>query len=347
MGNTDRVALEMSQRTRTSFIAIGIASLIVLVFGGIYLYLTIDSVTTEYRSRAELLSWVFADQASFDLGRGNMNELDLLSGPLAFGNVLYAQVIRGTELLAGKSLLESPLPEVSYPNGIWKVSSIKIDGKSIWDICRDIGTGDDTFVRMGLAIAPLQSTIRLQVLLVLGFGLAFIALVALATTLLTRRSQETAHETHSAVLGDASVSGAESVMKQRSGVTVSTEPVEDSANGTEQAPSEVNHAPTASTNTAIHVGDLMIDDGSKRVELNGDAIELSPKEFDLLLLLAQEPGRVYSNQEILDHVWSDSHMATAQDVKQYIYFVRQKLEEDPKKPSLIVTVRGFGYKLQI
>jgi DNA-binding response OmpR family regulator len=337
----------MSQRTRILLLWVGIASGIAIIFGSTYLFLTADSVTTEYRSRAELLSWVFADQVSFELNRGDMSELDLLSGPLAFGNVLYAQVLRESDVIAGKSLLEESLPPTQFPSGIWEIERITIDNKSLWDIRRGIASSNSTFIRMGLSLAPIQSTIRLQVLLVLGFGLAFVALVALAATFLTRRATDASIDTHSTVFGDATLSGAKSMMSQDSGSSFSTAPVGDSGNGIEQTthePLATNQSPKV--NNVITVGELMIDDGSKRVELSGEEIELSPKEFDLLFLLAQEPGKVYSNKDILDHVWSDSHMATAQDVKQYIYFVRQKLEEDPKKPNFIVTVRGFGYKLQ-
>ncbi len=90
----------------------------------------------------------------------------------------------------------------------------------------------------------------------------------------------------------------------------------------------------------------MIDEAGKRVALKGQPVELSPKEFQVLCVLASEPGRVFSSQEILERAWPDNSLASDQDVKQYIYFLRQKLEDDPKHPKRIVTVRGFGYKLE-
>jgi len=92
---------------------------------------------------------------------------------------------------------------------------------------------------------------------------------------------------------------------------------------------------------------LVVDNAGKRVFLNGTEVKLSPKEYELVRLLASEPGRVFSNEEILQAVWTGRHWATAQDVKQYIYFVRKKLEADPENPQFIVTVRGFGYKLKL
>lgn len=97
----------------------------------------------------------------------------------------------------------------------------------------------------------------------------------------------------------------------------------------------------------LEVGPLMIDDERKEVTLEGCTIELSPKEYELLLLLASKPGRVFSQEEILQHVWADSAYASAEDVKKYIYLLRNKIEKDPENPQIIVTVRGFGYKLNV
>lgn len=90
---------------------------------------------------------------------------------------------------------------------------------------------------------------------------------------------------------------------------------------------------------------LALDEPQKRILLRGEEVELSPREFELLKLLASEPGRVFSNREILEAVWQGRGFATSKDVKQYVYLLRRKLEEDPKHPRLILTVRGFGYKL--
>lgn len=90
---------------------------------------------------------------------------------------------------------------------------------------------------------------------------------------------------------------------------------------------------------------LALDEAAKQVLLRGTPVELSPHEFELLRLLASAPGRVFSNREILEAVWKGEGFATAKDVKQYVYLLRRRLEEDPQHPRLIVTVRGFGYKL--
>ena len=96
----------------------------------------------------------------------------------------------------------------------------------------------------------------------------------------------------------------------------------------------------------IEVGPLRIDPERKEVAIGGMPIRLTPKQFSLLLLLASEPGRVFSEEEILDAVWPDSPYADSKDIKQYVYLLRRRLgEAHPEGRSLIVTVAGFGYRL--
>lgn len=90
---------------------------------------------------------------------------------------------------------------------------------------------------------------------------------------------------------------------------------------------------------------LTIDEASKEVWVQGRRVLLSPKEYSLLKLLASEPGRVFSNEEILSRLWPNSPYASAQDVHKYVYLLRKRVEEDPAQPKLVLTVRGFGYRL--
>lgn len=102
-----------------------------------------------------------------------------------------------------------------------------------------------------------------------------------------------------------------------------------------------------STSVHMEVGPLRIDDEKKEVTVDGRLIELSPKEYDLLLFLASKPGRVFSQDEILQNVWAGSTYAGAEDVKKYIYLLRNKIEKNPEDPQIVVTARGFGYKLNV
>jgi len=95
------------------------------------------------------------------------------------------------------------------------------------------------------------------------------------------------------------------------------------------------------------VRELRIDDLRKEVRIGERSVRLSPKEYRLLKLLHASAGRVLSCDEILKSLWRRSSYATRQDVQKYVYLLRKKLEEDPKDPKLIVTVRGFGYRLAV
>jgi len=91
---------------------------------------------------------------------------------------------------------------------------------------------------------------------------------------------------------------------------------------------------------------ILIDDIRKEVRLGDRTVTLSPKEYQLLRLLHSTPGRVFSSGEILKALWRRPRSyATRQDVQKYVYLLRKKLEEDPKNPVLVLTVRGFGYRL--
>lgn len=96
----------------------------------------------------------------------------------------------------------------------------------------------------------------------------------------------------------------------------------------------------------LSVGRLRIDDSTKVVTIDDREANLSPKEYDLLRLLASSPGKVFSHEEIIHEVWQDKPFVTAKDVIKYINLLRNKVELDSEKPELIVNVRGFGYKLK-
>ncbi len=96
--------------------------------------------------------------------------------------------------------------------------------------------------------------------------------------------------------------------------------------------------------TVVEVGEVHIDDATKRVTVRGKSIKLSPKEYELLRLLASEPGKVFSHDEIIEKIWENKPFVSAKDVIKYVNLLRQKVERRPKQPALIVNVRGFGYK---
>lgn len=99
------------------------------------------------------------------------------------------------------------------------------------------------------------------------------------------------------------------------------------------------------TNQLLVLGDLEIDSGAHTVICAGRRVDLSPREFDLLLLLATQPEKVFSIEDILAQVWGAEFVGQPQVVYVHIRWLRQKLESDPDHPGRILTVRGVGYKL--
>jgi two-component system KDP operon response regulator KdpE len=92
-------------------------------------------------------------------------------------------------------------------------------------------------------------------------------------------------------------------------------------------------------------GHLAIDLTARRVTLAGRPVHLTPTEFRLLAALAEEPSRPLSPETLLARVWGDSYADDVENVKRYIYYLRQKIEADPEHPELILNERGFGYYL--
>jgi len=97
---------------------------------------------------------------------------------------------------------------------------------------------------------------------------------------------------------------------------------------------------------SIEVGDLEIDTQSRQVKLQGQPMHLTSSEFGILLHLARHPGKAYSRQDILSALWDESPVGDERAIDVHIHNIREKLEEDPKNPTYILTVRGFGYRLR-
>jgi two-component system response regulator RegX3 len=104
--------------------------------------------------------------------------------------------------------------------------------------------------------------------------------------------------------------------------------------------SEANAGPT------VTVGGLSVDLTRHRVTVDGgDEVSLTPSEFKLLALLASEPDRVFSREQIMQHLWEASYVGDARACDVHVSNLRRKLERDPANPERLVTVREFGYKL--
>jgi DNA-binding response OmpR family regulator len=95
---------------------------------------------------------------------------------------------------------------------------------------------------------------------------------------------------------------------------------------------------------AIAVGGLTVDPARRHARLDGREIDLTAHEFDLLYLLASNPGIVFSREALVQRVWGSETYVTARSVDTLIKRIRRKLEPDEDEPRLILTVWGTGYK---
>jgi DNA-binding response OmpR family regulator len=103
-------------------------------------------------------------------------------------------------------------------------------------------------------------------------------------------------------------------------------------------------AQVAPADRRIEHQDMHIDLHRHQVKLRGQAVELTAKEFELLVYFARSPGRVFTRTQLLDQVWGYSHSGYEHTVNSHINRLRSKIERDPANPEYIQTVWGVGYK---
>lgn len=104
------------------------------------------------------------------------------------------------------------------------------------------------------------------------------------------------------------------------------------------------NSPAQASPNAMQFGPLLIEAEMHKVSLNGQRIELSPKEFELLHLLASHPGRSYSREQILNLIWGYDYEGMAHTVNAHINRLRNKIEPDMNNPTFILTTWGIGYR---
>ncbi|WP_242212328.1 response regulator transcription factor [Bacillus cereus group sp. BfR-BA-01383] len=105
----------------------------------------------------------------------------------------------------------------------------------------------------------------------------------------------------------------------------------------------LNQPKVEESKSALEIGGVAIDPERRTVDVYGEQIELTPKEFDILYLLASHPKKVYSVENIFQHVWADDYYEGGNTVMVHIRTLRKKLGEDKRKHKLIKTVWGVGY----
>jgi two-component system response regulator MtrA len=94
----------------------------------------------------------------------------------------------------------------------------------------------------------------------------------------------------------------------------------------------------------LKIGDIVIDQMEHTISRNEKQIPLTRLEFDLLVALAKEPGRVFTREALLSEVWGYQHAADTRLVNVHVQRLRSKIEADAENPELVQTVRGVGYK---
>jgi len=307
----------MSRAHKVWWVAFAAVTVLVVGLGALYLDRAGRERTARYLELAETYTAAFADRAALYLSRGNPDALDLLASTastLLFGEVvLYVQAAHAGELVVDAR--SSPGQGLALP---------LLDDPPELRSQRRRAPGGPPYVDVVKRLFPLRTEA----------GEPLDGYVRIGTSLAQLKAELAGERWTVAGLG----AGVWTVLLL--GVWWGARWLHPEGLAEASAP-----ASPAAEPAARRVGALTVDEVRKAVTVRGEPVELSPKEFELLSLLGSHPGKVFANDEILAAVWAEQDFASAQDVKQYIYFLRRKLEADPKNPELIVTVRGFGYKL--
>lgn len=94
----------------------------------------------------------------------------------------------------------------------------------------------------------------------------------------------------------------------------------------------------------IEIGEIVLDPGGRTVMKEGTALELTPREFDLLHLLMQHAGEVVKREDIMDEVWDPHWFGPTKTLDVHISWLRKKIEDEPSSPRYITTIRGVGFR---
>ncbi len=102
--------------------------------------------------------------------------------------------------------------------------------------------------------------------------------------------------------------------------------------------------PALMTSRELKSGGIVLDIEKFQVQVEGEVVSFTPKEFKLLKILMSRPGKVFTREQLLDRVWGFDFNVDTRTVDVHVRYVRQKIEPDPANPTYIKTVRGVGYK---
>jgi two-component system KDP operon response regulator KdpE len=107
----------------------------------------------------------------------------------------------------------------------------------------------------------------------------------------------------------------------------------------------LRRAPTPDQSITAAGGTLTIDPRTRTVVVRGEQVELTPTEYQLLVLMAQAAGEVFDHRTLLQKVWGEEYVNDTAYLKVYIWHLRRKLEQNPREPRIVLTEWGVGYRL--
>jgi two-component system KDP operon response regulator KdpE len=108
----------------------------------------------------------------------------------------------------------------------------------------------------------------------------------------------------------------------------------------------LRRSPDAGHASQLEIGDLVIDLEDRKVLRDGSEVHLTPIEFDLLRVLAQHPGRLVTQRQLLQEVWGPQFVDESHYLRVHIAHIRAKVESDPSRPRYLITEPGVGYRLR-
>ena len=317
--------LQTVWRNRLYWRTLGAAALALLLMVGISVHHTWTQELEDYIGDMEIAAQAVVE--SFVFNPMPAGTIDKVLQTISLGSIHYAQWVQQGRVIserrspAAAKLPLAPQEEIPEQTEIRRFSLPS--GEPMVEILVPfprtgvVGGKPKGYLRVGASLTPAIWRALVEAASLLG--LAFGALIATALLLAA------------ALLGRALRADRETLGEQQ-----------------EEAREKEGGAEAETPATARKVGDLRIDDAQKRIfREDGTPIELSPKEYALLVLLASEPGRVFSDEEIRRHVWPNGHGITRKDVTHYIYLLRRKLERQGVSSRVIENVRGHGYRFSI
>lgn len=95
----------------------------------------------------------------------------------------------------------------------------------------------------------------------------------------------------------------------------------------------------------VKIRDMVIDPTRYEVSVGGRIVNLTPKEYQIIALMATHPGKVFTREDLIDYIWGREYIYGSISIPVYVRRIREKIEEDPSNPKLLQTVWRFGYKL--